>query len=304
MKKIISVCLSILMTVSVCFADAASDIAKAGDKEWDKMIAQYKACDDWRNLVSASYVAYDIYDYYGCIMQFPKIDFADFVTDKNGQKYYYCGEKTNWNLFVIKYNDGIQDLLYKLNNALGNKSGEYEVIGRITDAYSWWGDVVEMEVVAMRIKGRACIKIENGKAVLVGQEYLDKAMQSAASTWTKGIPDNAKDVPANLTAEETAKWFLYYGSNKKDSKIWNKLCSVEEGAVDASGKLSAKGESWWRMISKTDREYYFVRADSSRDSATEKYFMYQIRMNGADVGAAKPMCVIKEKNGQWKVKSF
>ena len=67
---------------------------------------------------------------------------------------------------------------------------------------------------------------------------------------------------------------------------------------------TAKGESWWRNLSKSDRDYYFVRADESRGSASEKYFMYQIRVNGQDAGVAKPMCVIKEKSGTWKVKSF
>ncbi len=304
MKKIILIIASALLLVGVCFADAAGDIAAAGDKEWDAIVSQYKSSGKWENTVSASIVAGNLSKYYGKIMQFPKIDFSNFVTDKNGKKYYYCGEKSNWNIFVIKYNDGIQDLLYKLNNALGNKSGDYEVIGKITDAYSWWGNVVEMEVVAMRIKNRACIKIKNGKAVLVGQEILDKNMSNAAATWSKGIPDNASSVPANLSAEDTAKWFLYYGSTKKNSNMWKKLCSVEGRAISASGNLSAKGESWWRMISKADREYYFVRADKSRSNATQKYFMYQIKINGQDVGVAKPMCVLKEKNGQWKVKSF
>ena len=102
----------------------------------------------------------------------------------------------------------------------------------------------------------------------------------------------------------TAKWFLFYGSVKKNQNIWKELCSVEENAVNANGTLTAKGESWWRNLSKTDRDYYFVRADESRGSASEKYFMYQIRVNGQDAGGAKPMCVIKEKSGAWKVKSF
>ena len=304
MKKIIAFLASAFVALSLSFSDTAKDIAKIGDAEWDKMVSSYKAKGEWKDTVSASVVVDGFRSYYRKIMPFPAIDFSDFVTDKNGTKYYWCGEKSNWNIFVIKYNDGIQDYLYKLNNALGNYKGSYEVLGRITDAYSWWGDVVEMEVVAVRVKGRATIKIEGGKPVLVGEKLLNDAMSKKASTWTKGIPDNATSVPKNLSAEDTAKWFLFYGSVKKNQNIWKALCSVEENAVEPSGKLAPKGESWWRNLSKTDREYYFVRADESRGNANEKYFMYQIKVNGADAGVAKPMCVIKEKNGSWKVKSF
>lgn len=307
MKKIITLAVVALVSAFAAanvFADTAKDIAKAGDAEWEKMVSSYKAGGEWRDTVSASVVVDDFRGYYKKYMLFPAIDFSDFVTDKNGTKYYWCGEKTNWNIFVIKYNDGIQDYLYKLNNALGNYKGAYEVLGKITDAYSWWGDVVEMEVVAVHVKGRATIKIENGKPVLVGEKFLNEAMGKAASSWAKGIPENATSVPKNLSAEETAKWFLYYGSVKKNQNIWKGLCSVEENALNANGSLTAKGESWWRNLSKTDRDYYFVRADENRSTATEKYFMYQIRVNGTDAGVAKPMCVIKEKSGSWKVKSF
>ncbi|WP_407397078.1 hypothetical protein [Treponema sp.] len=304
MKKIIALVMGAFIAMNAVFADVAKDIAKAGDAEWDKMVSSYKASGEWKDVVSASVVVDDFRGYYKKIMPFPAIDFSDFVTDKYGKKYYWCGEKSNWNIFVIKYNDGIQDYLYKLNNALGNYKGSYEVLGRITDAYSWWGDVVEMEVVAVRVKGRATIKIENNKPVLVGEKLLDAAMGKQASSWTKGIPENATKVPANLNAEDVAKWFLYYGSVKKDQAVWKQLCSSEEDAVKADGTLLAKGESWWRNLSKADREYYFVRADESRGSANEKFFMYQIRVNGADAGVAKPMCVIKEKSGSWKVKSF
>lgn|GEM_PF-2602046 len=304
MKKITALFIGALIAMSVSFADTAKDIAKAGDTEWEKMVSSYKSSGNWKDTVSASIVVKNFAAYHKKIMPFPAIDFSDFVTDKDGVKYYWCGEKTNWNIFVIKYNDGIQDYLYKLNNALGNYKGSYEVLGRITDAYSWWGNVVEMEVVAVRVKGRATIKIENNKPVLVGENLLNEAMSKQAAAWTKGIPDNITSVPANLSAEDVAKWFLFYGSVKKNQSVWKQLCSSEEEAVKADGTLLAKGESWWRLLGKTDREYYFVRADENRGSANEKYFMYQIRINGTDAGVAKPMCVIKEKNGNWKVKSF
>ncbi len=304
MKKITVCLIALAVAVSLCSADPASDIAKAGDAEWDTMVSEYKKSGKWTDTVSASVIANDFSGYDGKVMLFPSIDFGDFITDKNGTKYYWCGEKTNYNIYVIKYNDKIRDQLYRLNNALGNAGGKYEVLGRINDAYGWWGDVVEMEVVAMRIKGRACVKMENGEPVLVGEKFLNDWLGQKADTWTKGIPSDAKDVPSDLSAEDTAKWFLYFGSVKKDQHMWVKLCTVENDAVDGTGTMLAKGQSWWRMISKADRSYYFVRADSSRDTGTQKYFMYQIQVNGADAGVAKPMSVIREKNGTWKVTSF
>jgi len=53
-----------------------------------------------------------------------------------------------------------------------------------------------------------------------------------------------------------------------------------------------------------NREYYFVRADPGRDTPTSRVFMYQIRQDGQDVGVARPMTVVKESSGQWKVSSF
>jgi hypothetical protein len=139
---------------------------------------------------------------------------------------------------------------------------------------------------------------------LAGQDIFNRHMAAQAANWTAGIPQNASSVPQNLDPEMVAKWFLFYGSNKKDEKIWNQLCSVQENAISASGTLTSKGQSWWRMISMANREYYFVRADSGRDTATSKVFMYQIRQDGQDVGVAKPMTVVKESSGQWKVSSF
>jgi len=280
------------------YADPAGDIAKAGDDAWNNLIAQYKRESRWADPVSANVVVNNFLRYDKKIMQFPAIDFGDFITDPEGNKYYWYGEKNSMNVFVIKYNPGIQDKLYALNNGLGNMGGKYEVLGVIVDAWDLWGNVVLMEVVAMRVQKRACILIKDDVPVLAGQDIFDRYMAGQAANWTAGIPQNATSVPPNLEAEAVAKWFLYYGSVKKNQTIWNQLCSVQENAISAAGALQAKGQSWWRMISMTDREYYFVRADPSRDTPTTKYFMYQIRQNGQDLGVAKPMAVTKETAGQ------
>jgi hypothetical protein len=293
-----------MIAISFIHADPASDIAKAGDDAWNNLIAQYKKESRWMDPVSANVVVNNFERYDGKIMQFPAIDFGDFITDRNGERYYWYGEKNTLNIFVIKYHPGIQDQLYMLNNGLGNMGGKYEVLGTVVDAWEWWGNVVLMEVTAMRVKNRACVMIQNNRPVLAGKDIFDRYMAEQAANWTKGIPQNAASVPQGLEPEMVAKWFLYYGSNKKNQTIWNQLCSVQENAISGSGTLQAKGQSWWRMISMADREYYFVRAEPGRDTATTKVFMYQIRQNGQDVGVAKPMTVIKENAGQWRVSSF
>jgi hypothetical protein len=295
--------LFILLTGFI-YADPAGDIAKAGDEAWNNLIAQYKKEARWVDSVSANVVVNNFDRYEEKVMLFPAIDFSDFITDRDGNRYYWYGEKNTFNIFVIKYHPGIQDQLYMLNNGLGNMSGKYEVLGKIVDAWEWWGNVVLMDVTAMRVQNRACVLIQNNRPVLAGQAIFDRYMAEQAANWTKGISQNATSVPQGLEPEMVAKWFLYYGSIKKNQTIWNQLCSVQENAISGSGVLQAKGQSWWRMISMTDREYYFVRAEPGRDTAISKVFMYQFRQDGKDVGVARPMTVIKENTGQWRVSSF
>jgi hypothetical protein len=285
-------------------ADPAGDIASAGDTAWNNLISRYRTEGRWADAVSANVVVNNFSRYEGKIMRFPAIDFSDFVTDREGNRYYWYGERNSLNMFVIRYHDGIMDHLRKLNNGLGNYSGSYEVLGTIVDAWRWWGNVVQMDVNAVRVQNRACIVMQNGAPVLVGQEIFDRHMAQQAASWTTGIPPNATSVPQNLEPEMVAKWFLYYGSVNKVSAIWNQLCSVEENAISATGTLTARGESWWRMLIMANREYYFVRADPARDTPASKVYMYQIRIDGQDVGVARPMTVVRESSGQWKVSSF
>ncbi|MDR2499834.1 MAG: hypothetical protein LBD37_01980 [Treponema sp.] len=301
-KRVFGV-LFVLLSWSV-LADTAGDIAKAGDNAWNNLVNQYKNNDRWAEPVSANVVVKNFSRYKGKAMLFPAIDFGDFITDRDGNRYYWYGEKNSLNLFIIKYHDGIQDQLYKLNNGLGNYKGNYEVLGTIVDAWEWWGNVVLMDVSAVRVQNSACILIQNNKPALAGEDIFKRYMAEQAANWTTGIPQNASSVPQNLTPEMAAKWFLYYGSVKKNADVWKQLCSVQEDAISSSGTLSSKGESWWRMISMANREYYYVRADPNRDTPASKVYMYQIRQNGQDAGAAKPMTVVKEKTGQWRVSSF
>jgi hypothetical protein len=301
--KCVFVVLFVLLTGFV-FADPAGDIAAAGDTAWNSLVNQYKAEGRWADPVSANVVVSNFSRYAGKAMLFPAIDFGDFITDREGNRYYWYGEKNSLNLFIIRYHDGIQDQLYKLNNGLGNYRGNYEVLGTIVDAWEWWGNVVLMDVSAVRVQNRACILIQNDRPVLAGEDIFNRYLAEQAANWTTGIPQDAASVPQNLEPEMVAKWFLYYGSVKKNPAIWNQLCSVQEDAISGSGSLTAKGQSWWRMISMANREYYFVRAETSRDTPASRVYMYQIRQDGQDVGVARPMTVIRENTGQWKVSSF
>jgi hypothetical protein len=146
--------------------------------------------------------------------------------------------------------------------------------------------------------------MQNDRPVLAGQDIFDRYIAERAANWTAGIPQNATAVPQGLEPEMVAKWFLYYGSINRNQTVWNQLCSVQEDAISATGTLLAKGQSWWRMISMADREYFFVRPEPSRDTATSKVFMYHFRQNGQPVGVARPMTVIRETTGQWRVSSF
>jgi hypothetical protein len=285
-------------------ADPAGDIAQAGDAAWNNLVNGYKNRGQWAEPVSANVVVNNFGRYEGKVMLFPAIDFGDFITDRDGNRYYWYGEKNSLNLFVIKYHDGIQDQLYKLNNGLGNYRGNYEVLGTVVDAWEWWGNVVYMEVSAVRVQNRACIVMQNDRPALAGQDIFDRYLAEQAANWTAGIPQNATSVPQNLEPEMAAKWFLYYGSVKKDQALWKQLCSVQENAVSGSGTLTAMGESWWRMISMANREYYYVRSDPGRDTPVSRVYMYQIRLDGQDVGVARPMTVTRESSGQWRVSSF
>jgi len=163
------------------YADPAGDIAKAGDDTWNRLIAQYKRDSRWADLVSANTVVNNFLRYDKKIMLLPAVDFSDFFTDPEGNKHYWYGEKKETNIFTIKYNPAIQDKLDALNKAFGNMSGKYEVLALITDAWDLWGNVVVMDVIAIRIQNRACILIKDDVPVLAGQDIFDRYLKGKAA---------------------------------------------------------------------------------------------------------------------------
>jgi len=158
------------------YADPAGDIAKAGDDAWNRLIAQYKRESRLTDIVSANTVVNNFLRYDKKIILFPAVDFNDFYTDPEGEKYYWYGDKNKVNVFLIKYNPAIHDKLNALNKAFGNMNGKYEVLGVIVDAWDLWGDVVLIDLIAVRVQKRACILIKDDVPVLAGQDIFDRFM--------------------------------------------------------------------------------------------------------------------------------
>jgi len=177
MKKTVFLILFTFITLLI-HADPAGDIAKAGDDAWNSLITQYKSESRLVDLVSANTVVNSFTRYEKRVMLFPAVDFTDFFTDPEGNKYYWYGDKNSMNVFIMKYHPDIQEKINTLNNALGNAGNKYEVLGLIVDAWDLWGNVVYIEAIAIRIQKRACILIKNDTPVLAGQDIFDRYMTS------------------------------------------------------------------------------------------------------------------------------
>jgi len=171
-RKTVFLVLFVFITL-ILNADPAGDIAKAGDDAWNSLVAQYRSESRLIDPVSANAVVNSFTRYEKKAMLFPSVDFTDFFIDPEGNKYYWYGDKNNLNIFIIKYDQSIQDKINALNNAFGNMGGKFEALGMIVDAWDLWGDVVYVEMLAMRVKNRACILIKNDAPVLAGQDIFD-----------------------------------------------------------------------------------------------------------------------------------
>ncbi len=66
--------------------------------------------------------------------------------------------------------------------------------------------------------------------------------------------------------------------------------------------LGAKGQSFWRNLSKDERTYCFVRLNTERSSETKKYYSYTFNFNGKE-SSIKTMLLEKEDD-KWLVSSF
>jgi hypothetical protein len=194
----------------------------------------------------------------------------------------------------------------------------YEVLGRIKDVIiasdteyipgsgGVWDnrDIVIVDIYAFHTRNKICVMVDTERAVPVAEEFFNTLLETQLMRWTVNIPENVTAVPANLEPEAVAQWFLFFGSIRKNSQIWNQLCSVDKNIVSNAGLLRTQGQAWWRTVSVADQKYFFVGNVASQSSDTSQTFLYGIRERDKTIETAKPITVTLEQNGQWRVSSF
>lgn len=305
--RLSAVLLCVFVTVIIfsiraeCAENPLSEIGKQGDVKWKELVNNYKNNGQYVDANNPAIIVKNFEKYQGKYKQFPKINFSDFVTDRNGQKYYYYGVKGSIDLYVIKHDQRINDKLIMLSNGLGSLKGEWEVLGVIDDAFRWWGNVVLMKVVAMRIPGKACVIIDEKKINLVGEDLFNDFLAGKEKDANEGLPKNLKSIPKGLDPVTVAKLFFYIGSVEKNDQVWVQLLSKE--ALNSDGSMRGRAKSWWRSLSTKNRQYFFVRENPDRVSgADKKCYMFQIKQEGENLGTAKP-CILIQENGEWKIQN-
>jgi hypothetical protein len=307
MKKVCILSLSLLVLFPLTLsADIVEDIAKMGNTAWDNLILLYKQ-SGWKEPAPVKTIADDFSQYKNKVMSFPLIDFSDVITDSQGNRYYYYGEKNGTEIVLFAYHAGIEPLIAALRSTLGNLGSQYEALGSVIDVkrdWETWQTVIFMKLCAFHIRNRVCVVVENETMAVVGQADIDIAKEKLALNWRADIPEDTTSVPPALDPESVAKWFLFFGSTRKNLSVWSQLCSVQENAVSSVGALRPKGRSWWQTLSMADREYRFIGADSANNTDTKQVFLCQVSEKGIDVGAPIPITVVLERAGQWRVSNF
>jgi hypothetical protein len=308
MKKVSILLLTLLLLFPLTLsADFIEEIARKGNTAWDNLILLYKrsGCEE---PTPAKTIADSFSQYKNKVIRFPLVDFSDVISDSKGNKYYYYGEKAGTEIVLFAYHEGLASRLETLNAMLGDLGSRYETLGSVIDVQqNWetWETAIFVELHAFYIRNRVCVVVENKKMALVGQDILDAFVKERALMWTQGIPENAEAVPPGLDPASVAKWFLFFGSIKKNLAVWTQLCSVQENAISSAGALRPKGRGWWQLLSSVERDYRFLGEDSLNDTDTARVFLYQISENGLDVGEPLPMTVtLEQAGGQWRVSAF
>jgi hypothetical protein len=305
-----------LLPLALHALDPAGEIARQGDIVWDNLLLLYKRDTSWLELKPAAAFSPAMT---GKIITLPVIDLNNRVTDRNQNPYYYHSDENRPLLFIFPQNPAIQPQLDVLNSVLEPSDDRFQVMGRIVEVISvetpeqspgsgevWDGRevVVALDIIALRIENKVCVVVERENAALVGQAHFDTLVDEQIMLWTFSVPENVTTVPAGLDPEAVAKWFLFFGSIRKNSQIWNQLCSVDKNIVSSSGLLRAPGQNWWHTVSDAARIYFFTGADSAKKTAASQVFFYGIRENGQTIATAKSLTVTLEKSGQWRVSSF
>lgn len=279
------------------FGETIGDqIGAAGDKFWNNQINKYKDSGDFVENTDAEIIASDLNSYKGKMIMFPEVVWEDFYTYR-GNKYYYNG--SNGNYFIMEDEPDLKKKLQRVAGFSGPLGDKVEAIGIIEDADQWLGSsFVIVKMVAMRFPGKAAI-IKSGNTVkLAGEDLMKSALAEASSSWYQNVPSELSDSDY-ANPETVAKAFLYYGNVTKDQETWK--TSLSKWAKSGDG-LGAKGQSFWRNLSKDERTYTFVRFNEERSSDTKKYYSYTFNYNGKE-SSIKTMLLEKE-DGKWLVSSF
>jgi hypothetical protein len=315
MKKLLLVFMTLVPLM--LYADIAEDIAMQGDKVWDNLLFLYKRDARWIEIGAVSDFSQHR-RYLEKATRIPLLDFSNVITDSGGNKYYHFSETDSSPLFIFRHNADIQMQIDMLHLIFEDVGTSYEVIGRIIDAIAiedterrlgtgdvWDGrNIVIMDISAFRVKNKVCVMVDTERVVPIAEELVNTFLETQLMRWTVNIPENATSVPANLEPEEIAKWFLFFGSIRKSSQIWNQLCSIDKNIISNSGLLRPLGQSWWRMVSAPDYKYFFVGSVAAQNSATSQTFLYGIRERDKTIETAKSITVTREQSGQWRVSLF
>ena len=103
MKKLMVLLLGFAALVFANHAFAGSELAligKKGDRHWNKLVVEYKQQNKFVDHSGTKAIVGNFARYQGKVKQFPRFEFNDFVTDKNGDKYFYSDNKGTLNFFV------------------------------------------------------------------------------------------------------------------------------------------------------------------------------------------------------------
>lgn len=287
-----------LISIQVSASDFKQEIAQQGDAAWEELLKNPKDGALIDPPLTAHTIAANFEQYKGSFMLFPEFTFEDFMTDRNGEKYYFYGETESDGFFVIKYDNRITDMLQKYSYAMGPVGDEnWELLGSIEEVFTWWGDIVLMEIKAVRIKSKAAVIQEKGKLSFVAQDLIDKFMDEKAAAGLGDVPRKLTSIPSGLDARTVADLYFQISSKEDNKDVWLDLLSSNNFYA---GRPERRVDSWWNGLTKANRTFFYVR--TATDTETTKKYFYQIRENGKDVGSPKPMTLVLEDN-EWKIKS-
>ena len=298
MKRLITFTACVFLLLAGVNADTKQDIGKMGDAAWEDLMKNSRDGAVIDPPLSARTIAANFRQYQGSLMRFPEFSFDDFVTDRKGEKYYFYGENEGNGLFVIKYDNRITEMLRKYSYAMGSAGDEnWELLGSIDESFEWWGDIILMDIKAVRIKNKVAVIKKGDGFDFVGEELIDKLMDEKAAAGITGVPENLTSIPSGLEPKTVADLYFHIANKENNEDVWLQLLSSYNFY---RGKPERRVDTWWRNLTKPGRTFFYVR--TATDEATTKKYFYQIRENGNDVGSPKPLTLVLEDN-EWKVKS-